>query len=197
MEPLFWTNGCATRFARQSSKNSKNHCQIPDFTVSAHGFLREAKTIENGCKSPMTPSHFQASRRIFGEWWAKATSFPTSPQAMQKPALESTLVLLPQRLLQVPRSCQAGAGTVASAAAGGQHPSDGPEAYNASSPQWSRSIQSVDHDDRLPLMKHKVEIKLQFIFEILFLHLVQKRVQIWGRRFSSIVGIRSPNFAQR
>ena len=40
------------------------HFQILIFTVSAHGFLREATTTENGLKSPMTPSHFQASRRI-------------------------------------------------------------------------------------------------------------------------------------
>ena len=109
MEPLFRTNGCATRFARRSSKHSKNHCQIPDITVSAHGFLREATTTENGWKSPMTPSHFQASRRIFGAWWAMATSSLTSPQTMPKPVLESMPVLLPaeranwQLLLQLRR----------------------------------------------------------------------------------------------
>ena len=64
---------------------SIQHCQILNITVSAHGFLREAKTTENGWKLPMTPSHFQASRRIFGAWWAMATSSPTSPQTMPKP----------------------------------------------------------------------------------------------------------------
>ena len=58
-ELLFQTNGCATRFARRSSKHSKKHCHILIITVSAYGFLREATTTENGWKSPMTPSHFR------------------------------------------------------------------------------------------------------------------------------------------
>ena len=74
------------------------------------------------------------------------------------------------------------------------------------SPRWSRSItwgfefsaaQSVDHDDRLTFMKHLVQRKSQFPCGMLFLRLAQKQVQIWGRRFSSILGFRSPNFAQR
>ena len=44
-------------------------------------------------------------------------------------------------------------------------------------------------------MKHLVERKLQFPCWILFLCLAQKQVQ--GRCFSSTVGFRSPNFAQR
>ena len=56
---------------------------------------------------------------------------------------------------------------------------------------------SVDQNDRLTFLKHLVEIKSQFPCGILFLRLAQKQVQIWGRRFSSIVGFRSPNFAQR
>ena len=73
---------------------------------------------------------------------------------------------------------------------------------------WSQSItrgfelsaaHSVDPDDRFTFMKHLVEIKSQFPCGILFLRLTQKQpeVQIWGRCFSSIVGFRSPNFAQR
>ena len=71
---------------------------------------------------------------------------------------------------------------------------------------WSRSItrgfelsaaHPVDPDDLLTVMKYLVERKSQFPCGILFLHLAQKQVQIWGRRISSIVGFRSPNFAQR
>ena len=59
------------------------------------------------------------------------------------------------------------------------------------------AAQSVDLDDRLRFMKHLVERKLQIPCAILFLRLAQKQVQIWGRRFSSILGFRTPNFAQR
>ena len=74
------------------------------------------------------------------------------------------------------------------------------------SPRWSRGIirgfelsaaQSVDLDDRLTFMKCLVERKSQFPCRFLFLCLAQKQVQIWGRCFSSILGFRSPNFAQR
>ena len=74
------------------------------------------------------------------------------------------------------------------------------------SPRWSLSMtwgfefsaaQSVDRDDRITLMKHLVERKSKFPCAMLFLFLAQKQVQIWGRCFSSIVGSRSPNFAQR
>ena len=41
----------------------------------------------------------------------------------------------------------------------------------------------------IKFMKHLVEIKI--------LRLAQKQVQFWGRRLSSILGFRSPNFAQR
>ena len=51
----------------------------------------------------------------------------------------------------------------------------------------------LHNDDQLTL----VQRKSQFPCGILFLHLAQKQVQIWGRRISSIVGFRSPNFAQR
>ena len=40
-------------------------------------------------------------------------------------------------------------------------------------------------------------MKSLFPCGILFLHLAQKQVQIWGCRFSLIVGFRSPNFAPR
>ena len=53
-----------------------------------------------------------------------------------------------------------------------------------------------DHD-QLTFIKHLVQRKSQFPCGMLFLRLAQKQVQIWGRRFSSIVGFRSPNFAQR
>ena len=46
-------------------------------------------------------------------------------------------------------------------------------------------------------MKHLVERELQFPCWMLFLHLIQKKVQIWGRPFSLIVGFRSPTIAQR
>ena len=46
-------------------------------------------------------------------------------------------------------------------------------------------------------IKNLVERKLQFPCRILFLRLAHKKVLIWGRWFSSIVGFRSPNFAQR
>ena len=74
------------------------------------------------------------------------------------------------------------------------------------SPRWSRSItwgfefsaaQSFDLDDRFTFMKHLVERKSHFPCGMLYLRLAQKQVQIWGRRFSSILGFRSPNFAQR
>ena len=39
--------------------------------------------------------------------------------------------------------------------------------------------------------------KIAVPYGILFLCLAQKQVQIWGRRFSSILGFGSPNFAQR
>ena len=45
-------------------------------------------------------------------------------------------------------------------------------------------------------MKHLVETKLQYLCGILFLHLAQKQVQLWGHQFSSIIGFRSLNFAQ-
>ena len=45
-------------------------------------------------------------------------------------------------------------------------------------------------------MKHLVERKSQFLCGFLFLLLAQIQVLIWGRRFSSIVGFQSPNFAQ-
>ena len=60
-------------------------------------------------------------------------------------------------------------------------------------PRWSRGItrgfessaaQSVEHDDWLTFMKHLVERKSQFPCGILFLHLAQKHVRIWGRHFS-------------
>ena len=58
------------------------------------------------------------------------------------------------------------------------------------------AAQSVDPDDWLTFMKHLAGIKSQFPCGILFLRLAQKQVWIWGRQFSSIVGFRSPNFAQ-
>ena len=49
----------------------------------------------------------------------------------------------------------------------------------------------------LTFMKHLVERKSQVPCGMLFLRLAQKQVQIRRRHFSSIVGFRSPNFAQR
>ena len=79
MQPLFQTNRCSTRFACLFSKHSKKHYQILIITFSAHCFLREATTTENGWKLLMTLKHFQASCHIWGGWWAMARSFPTSP----------------------------------------------------------------------------------------------------------------------
>ena len=69
------------------------------------------------------------------------------------------------------------------------------------SPRWRFWVfclqKFVDRIDRLTLMKHLDERKLQLPCGMLFQRLAQKQVQIWGRHFSSIVGYRSQNFAQR
>ena len=83
-------NGWATRFAGPSCRLLKKIINL-----FANGLKTEAIPTEIGWKSSKITSCFLASHRIFGDqvvvWWAIATSSPTSPQTMPKPALESVL----------------------------------------------------------------------------------------------------------
>ena len=58
---------------------------------------------------------------------------------------------------------------------------------------WSRWLINIC----VTFSRKKITLYCHFPCGMLFLPLTQKQVQIWERCFSFIVGLRSPNFAQR